>query len=81
MTITKTGEAYFGEFESGKESGYGYCYRYFERFEVQKLEIWSLNKIIPLYTPLAIYEGELFFFKHPILDQFGQIITPKGQIR
>ena len=30
MIIGNTGEAYVGEFDGGKQSGYGYCYRKYE---------------------------------------------------
>ena len=34
MTIKQNGEAYVGEFDSGKQSGYGYCYREYDNYEV-----------------------------------------------
>ena len=34
MTIESTGEAYVGEYTSGKETGYGYCCRVYTDYAV-----------------------------------------------
>ena len=58
MTIEQNGEAYVGEFDGGKETGYGYCYRTYEKYEVpEQVIITSVSKKIRKNVTSAIYEG------------------------
>ena len=74
MKITNTGEVYLGEFDEGKQTGDGYCYRSYETYEVQKevkATAGSANKI-PAYVTSATYEGELLDNEH---SGYGVMIT------
>ena len=82
MTIENTGEACLGQFDHGKQSGYAYCSRNYDDYDVQEQEITTLDyRKIPAYVTSATYEGELVYQKYPIVDKKGKIINPAGQYR
>ena len=66
MIIKNTGEVYLGEFENGKQVGYGYCCRSYEYYEVEAQRNNSLKTTIPAYITSATYQGELCFLAEPI---------------
>ena len=77
MTIVKTGEAYVGEYDCGKQAGYGYCSRNIEEYKVQEQCIATQYKWIDEYVTSAMYEGELFDNQ---LNGYGVLITQQDEM-